>query len=79
MQGGSLAKVVWFSKQSEGGKLNFTKFETAKIDQCLGFLQGLLAERDEKDMGVLRIKGTLINPRECILIDCVNSNGWRIS
>lgn len=54
-----MAKVVWFSKQSEGGKLNFTKFETAKIDQCLGFIQGLLADRgDEKETGVLRIKGT---------------------
>ncbi|KAJ3310341.1 Pantothenate kinase 4 [Boothiomyces sp. JEL0838] len=45
--GGSLAKVVWFSKQSQGGRLSFSKFETAKIDQCIGFLQGLLTERGD--------------------------------
>ncbi|KAJ3367719.1 Pantothenate kinase 4 [Kappamyces sp. JEL0680] len=55
--GGSLAKVVWFSKQEKGGRLNFAKFETAKIDQCLGFIQGLLVERGEGDSKV-RIKAT---------------------
>ncbi|KAJ3323933.1 hypothetical protein HDV06_000909 [Boothiomyces sp. JEL0866] len=53
--GGSLAKVVWFSKQSQGGRLSFCKFETAKIDQCIGFLQGLLTERGDTPV---RIKAT---------------------
>jgi type II pantothenate kinase len=55
--GGSLAKVVWFSKQAQGGRLNFAKFETAKIDQCIGFIQGLLSERDTKP-GDIQIKAT---------------------
>jgi hypothetical protein len=79
--------VVWFSKQSEGGKLNFTKFETAKIDQCLGFIQGLLADRgDEKDVGGLRIKGTDYNNVLHFgimflmhLTEYVFSDRWRIS
>jgi pantothenate kinase len=55
--GGSLAKVVWFSKQTQGGRLNFAKFETAKIDQCIGFIQGLLSERGETEQGI-HIKAT---------------------
>lgn len=51
-----MAKVVWFSKQAEGGRLNFTKFETSKIDQCLGFIQGLMADRDPQS--IIRIKAT---------------------
>lgn len=53
-----MAKVVWFSKQAKGGKLNFAKFETAKIDQLIGFIQGLVADRgDDSDGPVLSIKG----------------------
>ncbi|KAJ2990697.1 hypothetical protein HDV02_004194 [Globomyces sp. JEL0801] len=54
--GGSLAKVVWFSIQPDGaGRLNFAKFETSKIDQCIGFLQGLLTERQDSRV---RIRAT---------------------
>jgi pantothenate kinase len=55
IQGGSLAKVVWFTKQQEGGRLNFRKFETAKIEQFVGFLEGLLTERDSQSS--ITIKG----------------------
>lgn len=64
--GGSLAKVVWFSKLEEGGRLNFRKFETAKINELIDFLKELLSERDESSD--LRIKG----------IELLNSN-WRWS
>ena len=51
-----MAKVVWFSKHAQGGgRLSFTKFETARIDQCIGFLQGLLTERGDSKV---RIKAT---------------------
>lgn len=50
-----MAKIVWFSKQSQGGRLNFTKFETSKIDQLIGFIQGLLAERN---LDKIHIKAT---------------------
>ncbi|KAI9207464.1 fumble-domain-containing protein [Polychytrium aggregatum] len=42
--GGSLAKVVWFSKKSDspGGRLNFVKFETQHIDQCVDFIHDVL-------------------------------------
>jgi type II pantothenate kinase len=46
--GGSLAKVVWFTKLSQGGRLNFKKFETSKINQLIDFLKDLLSERDSK-------------------------------
>ncbi|EGF79438.1 hypothetical protein BATDEDRAFT_89522 [Batrachochytrium dendrobatidis JAM81] len=44
--GGSLAKVVWFSKSKDtvGGRLNFCKFETVHIDQCIDFIDTLLNE-----------------------------------
>ncbi len=41
--GGSLAKLVYFSREPEskelGGRLNFLKFETDRIDQCFEFVQ----------------------------------------
>ena len=41
--GGSLAKVVYFSRKSEevesGGRLNFLSFETDKIDDCIEYLR----------------------------------------
>ncbi|KAI9342603.1 fumble-domain-containing protein [Obelidium mucronatum] len=44
--GGSLAKVVWFSKATEtdefGGRMNFEKFETQNIDQLIGFLKQVI-------------------------------------
>ncbi|KAL8781501.1 MAG: hypothetical protein Q9213_005974 [Squamulea squamosa] len=43
--GGSLAKLVYFSREPNskelGGRLNFLKFETDRIDQCLDFVKGL--------------------------------------
>ena len=43
--GGSLAKLVYFSREPDskelGGRLNFINFETDKIDQCFEFLQQL--------------------------------------
>lgn len=43
--GGSLAKLVYFSREPDsmelGGRLNFLKFETDRIDQCFEFVQGL--------------------------------------
>jgi type II pantothenate kinase len=43
--GGSLAKVVYFSREPdsahEGGRLNFLNFETDRIDLCIKFLQQL--------------------------------------
>ncbi|KAL8772009.1 MAG: hypothetical protein Q9209_002674 [Squamulea sp. 1 TL-2023] len=46
--GGSLAKLVYFSREPNskelGGRLNFLKFETDRIDQCLEFVKGLQDE-----------------------------------
>ena len=43
--GGSLAKVVYFSREDEmaesGGRLNFLSFETDKIDDCIEYLRQL--------------------------------------
>ncbi|CAH1755830.1 1235_t:CDS:10 [Entrophospora sp. SA101] len=46
--GGSLAKVVYFSRRpnsSNGGRLNFIKFETEKIDECIDFIANLVFAR----------------------------------
>ncbi|KAL8708281.1 MAG: hypothetical protein Q9225_007626, partial [Loekoesia sp. 1 TL-2023] len=46
--GGSLAKLVYFSHEPDtkdlGGRLNFLKYETDQIDQCLGFIKRLQTE-----------------------------------
>lgn len=43
--GGSLAKLVYFSREPDskelGGRLNFLTFETDRIDQCFEFVQQL--------------------------------------
>ena len=43
--GGSLAKVVYFSRENghaeSGGRLNFMSFETDKIDDCIEYLRQL--------------------------------------
>lgn len=43
--GGSLAKVVYFSREQgakePGGRLHFLKFETDKIDACIEFMRDL--------------------------------------
>ncbi|PGH33196.1 pantothenate kinase [[Emmonsia] crescens] len=49
--GGSLAKLVYFSKEigspDNGGRLNFINFETDRIDLCIEFIKEL-KERHEK-------------------------------
>ena len=43
--GGSLAKIVYYTKTtafSSGGRLNFAKFETEKIGECIKFLKTVL-------------------------------------
>ncbi|KAK5106566.1 hypothetical protein LTS08_000686 [Lithohypha guttulata] len=43
--GGSLAKLVYFSREPAshivGGRLNFLNFETDRIDECIAFIQNL--------------------------------------
>ncbi|KAF2232451.1 pantothenate kinase-like protein [Viridothelium virens] len=43
--GGSLAKLVYFTREPQskelGGRLNFVKFETDKIDDCIQFMHRL--------------------------------------
>ena len=42
--GGSLAKLVYFSREpgsADGGRLNFLNFETDRIDLCIEFIQDL--------------------------------------
>jgi len=49
--GGSLAKVVYFTKDAQndsssgGGRLNFTKFETENIEDCIAFLKRLIGDK----------------------------------
>ncbi|ROV96640.1 hypothetical protein VSDG_05604 [Cytospora chrysosperma] len=47
--GGSLAKLVYFSREDfstePGGRLNFTSFETDKIDDCIAFMKHLKEEQ----------------------------------
>lgn len=47
--GGSLAKIVYFTKNpsGRGGRLNFTKFETDKIDEYMDFMQGIVMRGDD--------------------------------
>ena len=37
--GGSLAKIITYSKNHQGGILHFMKFETLKIQDCIDFIQ----------------------------------------
>jgi len=49
--GGSLAKLVYFSRepgdQSNGGRLNFLKFETDRIDACIEFMRKLQVDQKQ--------------------------------
>ncbi|KAF2244214.1 fumble-domain-containing protein [Trematosphaeria pertusa] len=49
--GGSLAKLVYFSREPDeskiGGRLNFIKFETEKIDACIEFMRKLQADHQQ--------------------------------
>lgn len=52
--GGSLAKLVYFSHDEPGdvelgGRLNFLKFETDKIDICIEFMRRLKQEYTERE------------------------------
>ena len=49
--GGSLAKVVYFTrdKNGKGGRLNFSKFETTKIDECIEFMKELILRNESND------------------------------
>ncbi|KAI8937239.1 hypothetical protein NX059_006448 [Plenodomus lindquistii] len=49
--GGSLAKLVYFSREPGdnglGGRLNFFKFETERIDACIEFMRNLQADQKQ--------------------------------
>ncbi|KAI9834963.1 MAG: hypothetical protein M1819_002686 [Sarea resinae] len=49
--GGSLAKLVYFSREPHstepGGRLNFMKFETEDIDACIKFMQRLKSKQQQ--------------------------------
>ncbi|KAF2803882.1 pantothenate kinase-like protein [Mytilinidion resinicola] len=51
--GGSLAKLVYFTREHSsseiGGRLNFVKFETDKIDTCIEFMRHLQAEHQTQN------------------------------
>ncbi|KAL9024685.1 MAG: hypothetical protein Q9196_006333 [Gyalolechia fulgens] len=51
--GGSLAKLVYFSHEPSstdlGGRLNFLKYETDQIHQCLEFIQRLQSEYHQQN------------------------------
>ncbi|KJR89633.1 type II pantothenate kinase [Sporothrix schenckii 1099-18] len=53
--GGTLAKVVFFSREAQstepGGRLNFTSFETDKIDDCIDFLLDLKQRHMDSENG----------------------------
>lgn len=58
--GGSLAKVVYFSREpgaKDGGRLHFIRFETDKIDACIEFMRELQSKQrkangDKKTSGL---------------------------
>lgn len=51
--GGSLAKIVYFSRENgkaeSGGRLNFLSFETDKIDDCIEYLRFLQSKHHESN------------------------------
>nr|POF13083.1 pantothenate kinase [Quercus suber] len=51
--GGSLAKVVYFSREDghaeSGGRLHFLSFETNRIDDCIEYLRGLNSKYNESN------------------------------
>ncbi|QSL66459.1 hypothetical protein MERGE_000839 [Pneumocystis wakefieldiae] len=50
--GGSLAKVVYITKDIEGGsRFNFTRFETKNIDECISFLSFLCRQYEHSGSG----------------------------
>ncbi len=61
--GGSLAKVVYFSRENgvpeSGGRLNFLSFETDKIDECIEYLR-LLQAKYEKTNGTTKAADLMV-------------------
>ncbi|KAK2751418.1 hypothetical protein FQN55_000692 [Onygenales sp. PD_40] len=53
--GGSLAKLVYFSKEvassDNGGRLNFINFETDRIDLCINFIKELKENHEKSHRG----------------------------
>lgn len=53
--GGSLAKVVYFSREpgakGAGGRLHFLRFETERIDACIDFLRDLQQKQRQANPG----------------------------
>lgn len=51
--GGSLAKVVYFSRENghaeSGGRINFLSFETDKIDDCIEYLRQLQSKHKQSN------------------------------
>jgi type II pantothenate kinase len=65
--GGSLIKLVYFSKDQggprpaaghPGGKLHFVKFETAKVDECIDFIEAKGLHRRNGSGAPMRVKAT---------------------
>ena len=62
--GGSLAKLVYFSHEPGGnielgGRLNFLKFETDKIDSCIEFMRRLKVEHQQRNVNGLNSSSEL--------------------
>ncbi|KAJ3378053.1 hypothetical protein HDU92_007715 [Lobulomyces angularis] len=79
--GGSLAKIVYYTNQPSK-RLNFTKFETHQIDECLEFLVNLTKENNtstisatgggahkfyEKFKTILNLKIFKMDEMECLI------------
>lgn len=62
--GGSLAKLVYFSREPHstepGGRLNFVSFETDHIDDCLEFMRALKRKHET-------LNGSNIVPELCVM------------
>ncbi|KAK1780499.1 pantothenate kinase [Copromyces sp. CBS 386.78] len=62
--GGSLAKLVYFSREPHssepGGRLNFVSFETDHIDDCLEFMSALKRKHET-------LNGSNIVPELCVM------------
>lgn len=65
--GGSLAKVVYFKRDEDSGvRLNFTRFETANIDELIKFL-GVLIEKRRKNQAAQTQGGKYSKENICIM------------
>ncbi|KAF2718136.1 fumble-domain-containing protein [Polychaeton citri CBS 116435] len=61
--GGSLAKVVYFSREEgraeSGGRLEFLSFETDKIDDCIEYLRQLQSKHEQQTNGDFKAEPAL--------------------